>query len=163
MWQLKISHSSWLPILNLLITWANLHILFWKDREQEILFSFLPWLGCCHLVVYPFMEQVKVIYILYAILFSFTRYGLSIYELCVWIFMSYAGAINQLTRSLACEWAKDNIRTNCVSPWWIRTPVLEFVTSFHHMLLHLACWHDHHSIFHHSAVFNESFSCSIHL
>ncbi|XWS07723.1 hypothetical protein CRYUN_Cryun41cG0014600 [Craigia yunnanensis] len=31
-------------------------------------------------------------------------------------------AINQLTKNLACEWAKDNIRTNCVAPWYIRTP-----------------------------------------
>lgn len=31
------------------------------------------------------------------------------------------GAINQLTKNLACEWAKDNIRTNAVSPWAIRT------------------------------------------
>ncbi|CAN1805676.1 Tropinone reductase homolog At5g06060 [Linum perenne] len=34
-----------------------------------------------------------------------------------------AGAMNQLTRNLACEWAKDNIRTNCVAPWYIRTPL----------------------------------------
>ncbi|CAN1329183.1 Tropinone reductase homolog At5g06060 [Linum perenne] len=34
-------------------------------------------------------------------------------------------AINQLTRSLACEWAKDNIRTNSVAPWYTRTPSVE--------------------------------------
>ncbi|XVE99604.1 hypothetical protein REPUB_Repub03eG0214600 [Reevesia pubescens] len=34
-------------------------------------------------------------------------------------------AINQLTRNLACEWAKDNIRTNCVAPWYIRTSLVE--------------------------------------
>ncbi|KAI4323888.1 hypothetical protein L6164_023462 [Bauhinia variegata] len=33
------------------------------------------------------------------------------------------GAINQLTRNLACEWAKDNIRINCVAPGPIRTPL----------------------------------------
>ncbi|KAK6146892.1 hypothetical protein DH2020_017804 [Rehmannia glutinosa] len=27
------------------------------------------------------------------------------------------GAINQLTKNLACEWAKDNIRINCVAPF----------------------------------------------
>ncbi|CAN1231460.1 Tropinone reductase homolog At5g06060 [Linum grandiflorum] len=32
------------------------------------------------------------------------------------------GAINQLTRSLACEWAEDGIRTNSVAPWYTRTP-----------------------------------------
>lgn len=31
------------------------------------------------------------------------------------------GAINQATKNLACEWAKDNIRTNTVAPWAIRT------------------------------------------
>ncbi|CAN1150593.1 Tropinone reductase homolog At2g29360 [Linum perenne] len=35
------------------------------------------------------------------------------------------GAINQLAKSLACEWAKDNIRTNSVSPWYTRTPLVE--------------------------------------
>ncbi|KAI3953533.1 hypothetical protein MKW92_005047 [Papaver armeniacum] len=35
------------------------------------------------------------------------------------------GAINQITKSFACEWAKDKIRVNCVAPWVIRTPPLE--------------------------------------
>ncbi|XP_013742138.2 tropinone reductase homolog At2g29310-like isoform X2 [Brassica napus] len=33
------------------------------------------------------------------------------------------GALNQLTRNLACEWAKDGIRSNAVSPNVIRTPL----------------------------------------
>ncbi|KAG4967207.1 hypothetical protein JHK87_032858 [Glycine soja] len=33
------------------------------------------------------------------------------------------GAMNQLTKNLACEWAKDNIRTNCVAPGPIKTPL----------------------------------------
>ncbi|KAH1220311.1 Tropinone reductase [Glycine max] len=33
------------------------------------------------------------------------------------------GAMNQMTKHLACEWAKDNIRTNCVAPGPIRTPL----------------------------------------
>ncbi|BFG41202.1 hypothetical protein CerSpe_274770 [Prunus speciosa] len=39
---------------------------------------------------------------------------------------SISGAImNQLAKNLACEWAKDNIRTNSVAPWFIRTPLTE--------------------------------------
>ncbi|KAK7290148.1 hypothetical protein RIF29_04363 [Crotalaria pallida] len=34
-------------------------------------------------------------------------------------------AMNQLTRSLACEWAKDNIRSNCVAPWYTETSLTE--------------------------------------
>ncbi|KAM3691992.1 hypothetical protein ACJW31_08G053600 [Castanea mollissima] len=41
------------------------------------------------------------------------------------IYGASKGAINQLTKDLACEWAKDNIRSNCVAPWFIRTPLVE--------------------------------------
>ncbi|XP_021904201.1 tropinone reductase homolog At5g06060 [Carica papaya] len=41
------------------------------------------------------------------------------------IYGATKGAINQLTRNLACEWANDNIRTNCVAPWYIRTSLAE--------------------------------------
>ena len=34
-------------------------------------------------------------------------------------------AIIQLTKNLAVDWAKDNIRVNAVSPWFIRTPLTE--------------------------------------
>ncbi|KAM3738011.1 hypothetical protein ACB098_09G100500 [Castanea mollissima] len=40
---------------------------------------------------------------------------------------SYAaskGAINQITKNLACEWAKDNIRVNTVAPWGVKTHIL---------------------------------------
>ncbi|XP_015575538.2 tropinone reductase homolog At5g06060-like isoform X1 [Ricinus communis] len=39
------------------------------------------------------------------------------------------GAINQLTKNLACEWAKDNIRSNAVAPWYIKTSMVERVLS----------------------------------
>ncbi|GAB2212478.1 hypothetical protein Droror1_Dr00020448 [Drosera rotundifolia] len=34
-------------------------------------------------------------------------------------------ALNQITKNLACEWAKDNIRANTVAPWYIRTSLVE--------------------------------------
>ncbi|XP_019177315.1 PREDICTED: tropinone reductase homolog [Ipomoea nil] len=37
------------------------------------------------------------------------------------------GAINQVTRSLACEWAKDDIRVNAVAPWFVETPLKDEV------------------------------------
>jgi len=43
-------------------------------------------------------------------------------------------AVNQLTKYLAVEWAKDNIRVNAVAPWYIRTPLTEkFVTNNEYM------------------------------
>ncbi|MBZ0202617.1 MAG: SDR family oxidoreductase [Ignavibacteria bacterium] len=39
-------------------------------------------------------------------------------------------AIDQLTRYLSVEWAKDNIRVNAVAPWYIRTPLTsKYVTN----------------------------------
>lgn len=46
-------------------------------------------------------------------------------------FLSLAGAINQLTKNLACEWAKDNIRSNAVAPWYIKTSMVEQVSHFY--------------------------------
>ncbi|EXC10723.1 Tropinone reductase-like protein [Morus notabilis] len=34
-------------------------------------------------------------------------------------------AMNQLAKNLACEWARDNIRSNCVLPGTTRTPLAE--------------------------------------
>ncbi|KAJ9694767.1 hypothetical protein PVL29_010310 [Vitis rotundifolia] len=39
------------------------------------------------------------------------------------VYAATKGAINQVTKNLACEWAKDNIRTNAVAPWTVRTSV----------------------------------------
>nr|CAB3501294.1 unnamed protein product [Digitaria exilis] len=40
------------------------------------------------------------------------------------------GAMNQLAKNLACEWAKDNIRTNSIAPWYIKTSLVEKVSNF---------------------------------
>ncbi|CAL5422609.1 unnamed protein product [Camellia sinensis] len=39
------------------------------------------------------------------------------------VYAAGKGAINQLTKNLACEWAKDNIRTNTVAPWATKTTI----------------------------------------
>ncbi|WOL01991.1 tropinone reductase [Canna indica] len=41
------------------------------------------------------------------------------------VYAATKGAINQITKNLACEWAKDNIRTNSVAPWYIKTSLVE--------------------------------------
>ncbi|GJM91698.1 hypothetical protein PR202_ga08100 [Eleusine coracana subsp. coracana] len=38
-------------------------------------------------------------------------------------------ALNQLSKNLACEWAKDNIRTNSVTPGYISTSLTEGIFS----------------------------------
>ncbi|XP_031256969.1 tropinone reductase homolog [Pistacia vera] len=40
------------------------------------------------------------------------------------IYGATKGAMNQVTKNLACEWAKDDIRVNAVAPWIIRTPLI---------------------------------------
>ncbi|KAJ0045678.1 hypothetical protein Pint_06360 [Pistacia integerrima] len=40
------------------------------------------------------------------------------------IYGATKGAMNQLTKNLACEWAKDNIRANSVAPWYIKTSLV---------------------------------------
>ncbi|KAK9998707.1 hypothetical protein SO802_018310 [Lithocarpus litseifolius] len=41
------------------------------------------------------------------------------------IYSAAKGAVNQLAKNLVCEWAKDNIRSNSVAPWYIRTPLTD--------------------------------------
>ncbi|CAI0393334.1 unnamed protein product [Linum tenue] len=41
------------------------------------------------------------------------------------VYILIEGAMNQLTKNLACEWAKDNIRVNSVAPWFTTTPLVE--------------------------------------
>jgi len=42
-------------------------------------------------------------------------------------YASTKAAMNQVTGNWACEWGKDGIRVNCVTPWYIRTPLAEQV------------------------------------
>ncbi|XP_030479957.1 tropinone reductase homolog At5g06060 isoform X1 [Cannabis sativa] len=41
------------------------------------------------------------------------------------LYAATKGAINQMTKNLACEWAKDNIRANTVAPGLTKTSMLE--------------------------------------
>ncbi|KAL7598600.1 tropinone reductase homolog At5g06060 [Lactuca sativa] len=43
------------------------------------------------------------------------------------VYSAIKAAMNQLTKNLACEWAKDNIRSNCVAPWFTKTSLIEEV------------------------------------
>ncbi|PHT46656.1 Tropinone reductase -like protein [Capsicum baccatum] len=43
------------------------------------------------------------------------------------IYGATKGAMNQLTRDLACEWAKDGIRVNGVAPCYTNTPLVKHV------------------------------------
>ncbi|KAK2976477.1 hypothetical protein RJ640_020518, partial [Escallonia rubra] len=45
------------------------------------------------------------------------------------LYAASKGAINQLTKNLACEWAKDNIRINTVSPWVVKTTMSMQISS----------------------------------
>ncbi|KAJ8899657.1 hypothetical protein K2173_019353 [Erythroxylum novogranatense] len=44
---------------------------------------------------------------------------------CSTVYAASKGAINHSTKLLACEWAKDNIRTNAVAPGLIKTSFVE--------------------------------------
>ncbi|GLT92591.1 hypothetical protein SLE2022_104220 [Rubroshorea leprosula] len=41
------------------------------------------------------------------------------------VYAASKGAIDQVTKNLACEWAKDNIRVNTVSPWAVKTTIAQ--------------------------------------
>ncbi|KAL2328788.1 hypothetical protein Fmac_022215 [Flemingia macrophylla] len=50
------------------------------------------------------------------------------------VYGSTKGAMNQLTKNLACEWAKDNIRINSVAPGPIKTPLADEVLKYPNVL-----------------------------
>jgi tropinone reductase I len=43
------------------------------------------------------------------------------------IYAMTKAAMNQMTYNLACEWAGDGIRVNCVAPWYTATPLAQQV------------------------------------
>ncbi|XP_062028564.1 tropinone reductase homolog At1g07440-like [Rosa rugosa] len=43
------------------------------------------------------------------------------------VYRATKGAMNQLAKNLACEWAKDKIRINSIAPWFIRTPLTKAI------------------------------------
>ncbi|KAA8518941.1 hypothetical protein F0562_016285 [Nyssa sinensis] len=43
------------------------------------------------------------------------------------IYAASKGAMNQVTKNLACEWAKDDIRANTVAPWVTRTSLVDSI------------------------------------
>ena len=55
---------------------------------------------------------------------NFVRLTRISFSLCVCV-----GAINQLARNLACEWARDDIRANAVAPNFIQTAMAQPVMS----------------------------------
>ena len=50
------------------------------------------------------------------------------------IYAMTKAALNQLTKNLAVEWAREGIRVNAVAPWYIDTPLAQTVLSNHEYL-----------------------------
>ncbi|KAJ4724424.1 putative Tropinone reductase [Melia azedarach] len=55
------------------------------------------------------------------------------------IYSATKGAMNQLAKNLACEWAKDNVRVNSVAPWFIRTSLTEAVLGKERFMEEVRC------------------------
>ncbi|XP_014524540.1 tropinone reductase-like [Vigna radiata var. radiata] len=79
--------------------------------------------SCFHLsqLAHPLLKASEAA----SIIFISAIAGVVATNLASIIYSAAKGAINQVTKNLACEWARDNIRTNSVAPGPIRTPLLE--------------------------------------
>ncbi|XP_045791601.1 tropinone reductase homolog [Trifolium pratense] len=53
------------------------------------------------------------------------------------VYAATKGAVNQFTKNLALEWAKDNIRANSVAPGPVKTILLESVMVWYIHLVHV--------------------------
>ncbi|KAJ0027446.1 hypothetical protein Pint_35362 [Pistacia integerrima] len=73
-------------------------------------------------LAYPLLKASKY----GSIVFNSSVAGVISVPLCS-IYSSTKGAMNQLTKNLACEWAKDNIRVNSVAPAVIRTSLVDAI------------------------------------
>ncbi|XP_031275943.1 tropinone reductase homolog [Pistacia vera] len=62
-----------------------------------------------------------------SIVFISSAAGVIALPLCS-VYAATKGAINQVTKNLACEWAKDDIRVNAVAPGITRTPLKRAIT-----------------------------------
>jgi 2-deoxy-D-gluconate 3-dehydrogenase len=83
---------------------------------REILDTNLSSVFTCTQAVYPFMQRRgggKIVTI--GSMSSIFGFDLGA------PYSASKGAIVQLTKSLACAWAKDNIQVNCILPGWIDT------------------------------------------
>ncbi|VFQ80396.1 unnamed protein product [Cuscuta campestris] len=72
-------------------------------------------------LAYPLLKASKA----GCIVFISSVAGLVHLSLAGSIYGATKGAMNQLTKNLACEWAEDSIRVNCVAPWVIKTSLAE--------------------------------------
>ncbi|KAG2397718.1 Tropinone reductase [Vigna angularis] len=76
--------------------------------------------SCFHLsqLAHPLLKASKAA----SIIFISSIAGFVATNLASVVYGASKGAMNQMTKYLAFEWAKDNIRSNCIAPGVIRTP-----------------------------------------
>ncbi|XP_030964333.1 tropinone reductase homolog At5g06060-like isoform X2 [Quercus lobata] len=72
-------------------------------------------------LAYPLLKASRV----GSIVFVSSVAGVVGLTLPVSIYAAAKGGLNQLAKNLACEWAKDNIRSNSIAPWVIKTRLAE--------------------------------------
>ncbi|XP_014491173.1 tropinone reductase homolog At1g07440-like [Vigna radiata var. radiata] len=79
--------------------------------------------SCFHLsqLAHPLLKASEAA----SIVFISSAAGVIASNIAPVVYSAAKGAIHQMTKNLACEWAKDKIRSNCVAPGVIRTPLAE--------------------------------------